>query len=63
VKSNVANEVSINLFTLQCTKQVVNDVEEHHVGSECGGQSTDSPSKERLPKMNQMEYRRMVVEA
>jgi hypothetical protein len=29
---------------------------------ECGGQSTDSPSKEGLLQMDQMEYRRMVVE-
>ncbi len=62
-RSNVANEVNINLFTSQRTRQAIDDAKEHHVGSECGGQSTDSPSKERLPKMNQMEYRRMVVEA
>jgi hypothetical protein len=36
VRSNAANEVSINLFTLQHTGQVVDDVEERHVGSECG---------------------------
>jgi hypothetical protein len=29
---------------------------------ECGGQSTDSPSKEGLLQMDQMEYIRMVVE-
>ncbi len=62
-RSNVANEVSINLFTLQCTGQVVDDVEEHHAGSECGGQNTDSPSEEELSQMNQIEYRKMVVKA
>jgi len=51
------------LFTLQHIRQVVNDVEEHQVGSECGGQSAYSPSKEGLFQMNQMEYRRMVFEA
>ncbi len=34
----------------------------HHVGSECGGQSTDSFSEEELRLMNHMEYKRMVVE-
>jgi hypothetical protein len=62
-RSNVANEVSINLFTLQHVGQVVDDAEEHHTGSECCGQNTYSPSKEGLPQMNQMEYKKMVVEA
>ncbi len=61
-RSNVANEVSINMFTLQHTKQEVNDAEEHHVGSEGGGQSTNSLSKEGLPLMNHMEYKKMVIE-
>jgi hypothetical protein len=42
-RSNATNEVSINLFTLQHIRQAVNDVEEHHVVGECGGQNTDSP--------------------
>jgi len=63
VRSNAANEVSINLFTLQHTRQEVNDVEEHHVGSECGGQNTDSLSEEGLLPMNHIEYRKMVLEA
>jgi hypothetical protein len=62
-KSNYVNEVIINLFTLQHIDQEINDVEVHHVGSECGGQSTYSFSEEKLPPMNHMEYRRMVVEA
>jgi hypothetical protein len=62
-RSNVANEVNINLFTLQHVGQVVVDVKEHHTGSECGGQSTYSPSKEGPSQMNQMEYKKMVVEA
>jgi hypothetical protein len=49
VKSNAANEVSINLFILQRIGQALDDAEEHHVGSECGGQSTYSPSEEGLP--------------
>ncbi len=51
------------MFTLQHTKQEVNDVEEHHVGSECGGQSTYSLSEEGLLPMNHIEYRKMVLEA
>ncbi len=51
------------MFTLQHTKQEINDVEEHHVGSECGRQSTYSLLEEGLPPMNHMEYRKMVVEA
>ncbi len=43
VRNNATNEVSINLFTLQHTEQVVDDVEEHHTIGECGGQSTNSP--------------------
>ncbi len=62
-RSNVANEASINMFTLQHTEQEVNDVEKHHVGIECGGQSTYSLSEEGLPPMNHMEYKKMVVEA
>ncbi len=61
-KCNFANEVIINLFILQHTKQEINDVEVHHAGSECGGQSIDSFLEEELPPMNHMEYRRMVVE-
>jgi len=59
-KSNVTNEANINLFTLQHTEQEVNDAEKHHARSECGGQNTFS--KEGLPPMNHVEYRRMVVE-
>jgi hypothetical protein len=44
-RSNVANEAIINLFTSQHTEQEVNDVEVHHVGSECGGQITNSFSE------------------
>ncbi len=62
VRSNATNEVSINLFTLQHTKQIVDDAKERHIVGECGGQSIDSPSKERLLQMDQMEYKRMVVE-
>jgi hypothetical protein len=62
-RNNAANETSMNLFTLQHTEQEVNDVEEHHVASECGGQSTYSLSKGGLPPMNHMEYKKMVVEA
>jgi hypothetical protein len=69
-RSNATNEVSINLFTLQHIGQAVqhigqavDDVEEHHTISECGGQSIDSPSKEGMPQMDQMEYKKMVVEA
>jgi hypothetical protein len=50
------------MFTLQHTKQEVNDAEEHNVGSECGGQNTNSLSKEGLPLMNHMEYKKMVIE-
>jgi hypothetical protein len=59
-KSNVANEVNINLLTLQHIGQAKDDVEDHHARSECGGQSTGSLS-EGLPQMNHMEYKRMVV--
>jgi hypothetical protein len=31
-RNNVANEGSIDLFTLQHTKQEVNDAKEHHAG-------------------------------
>jgi hypothetical protein len=62
-RSNAANEVIINLFTLQHTGQAINDVKEHHVGSECGGQNTYSLLEEGLPQMNHMEYKKMVVEA
>ncbi len=41
-RNNAANEANINLFTLQHTKQEVNDAENHHAGNECGGQSTYS---------------------
>ncbi len=61
-RSNATNEVNINLFPLQHIRQVVNDTEEHHIMGECGGQNIDSPSKEGLPQMEKMEYRRMVVE-
>jgi hypothetical protein len=46
---------------LQHIDQEINDVEVHHVGNECGAQSTYSFSEEKLPPMNHMEYRRMVV--
>jgi hypothetical protein len=62
-RSNATNEVNINLFTLQHIGQVIDDVEEHHIISECGGQNTDSPLKEGMPQMDQMEYKKMVVEA
>jgi hypothetical protein len=62
-RSNVTNEVSVNLFTLQHIGQAVDDAEEHHIVGECGGQSADSPLEEGLPQMDQMEYKRMVVEA
>ncbi len=55
--------VNINLFTLQHIGQEVNDVEGHHAGSECGGQSTYSILEKGLPPMNHMEYKKMVVEA
>jgi hypothetical protein len=60
-KSNFANEVNINLLTLQHIGQVEDHAEEHHARSECGGQNTYSLS-EGLPQMNHMEYKRMVVE-
>jgi hypothetical protein len=62
-RSNATNEVSINLFTLQPTGQVEDDVEEHHLVGYCGGPSTDSLSEEGLPYVYQMDCRRMVVEA
>jgi hypothetical protein len=62
-KSNATNKVSINLFILQHTRQVVDDVGEHHIVGKCGGQSIDSLLEEGLPQMDQMEYRIMVVEA
>jgi hypothetical protein len=40
------------MFTLQHTGQAVDDVKEHHVGSECGGQSTNSLLEEELLQMN-----------
>jgi hypothetical protein len=48
---------------LQHTGQAIDDAKEHHIVGECGGQSTDSPSEKGLPQMDQMEYKRMVVEA
>jgi hypothetical protein len=63
MKSSSANNVIIILFTLQHIDQEINDVEVHHAESECGGQSTNSFSKENLPPMNHIEYTRMVVEA
>ncbi len=62
MKSNFANKIIINLFTLQHIDQEINDVEVHHARSECGGQSTNSFSKEILPLMNHMECKRMIVE-
>jgi hypothetical protein len=62
-RSNPTNEAIINLFTLQHIEQEVNDAKVHHVGSECGGQSVDSFSEEKLLPMNHMEYKKMVVEA
>ncbi len=61
-RNNATNEVSINMFTLQPTGQAKDDVEEHHLVGDCGGPSTNSPSEEGLPHMDQMDYRRMVVE-
>jgi hypothetical protein len=54
-KSNVANEVNINLLTLQHIGQAKDDAEDHHAQSECGGQSTDS-LLEGLPQMNHIKY-------
>jgi hypothetical protein len=51
-RSNATNEVNINLFTLQPTRQAKDDVEEHHLVDDCGGLSTYSPSKEGLPQMD-----------
>jgi len=62
-RSNASNEVSINLFTLQPTRQAKSDVEEHHLVGNCGGLSTNSPLKEGLSRMDEMDYRSMVVEA
>jgi hypothetical protein len=62
-RSNATNEVSINLFTLQPAGQVGKDIEEHHLVGDCGGPSTNSPSEEGLPYVDQMDCRRMVVEA
>jgi hypothetical protein len=62
MKSSSANNVIIILFILQHTDQEINDAEVHHAESECGGQGTNSFSKEELPPMNHMEYKRMVVE-
>jgi hypothetical protein len=52
VRSNVTNEVSINLFTLQPIKQVEDDAEEHHLVDDYGGPSTNSPSEEELLQMD-----------
>ncbi len=62
MKSNFVNDAIINMFILQHTNQEINDVEVH-AGSECGGQNTNSFSKEELFPMNHMEHRRMVVGA
>ncbi len=62
-RSNATNEVSINLFTLQPAGQVEDDVKEHHLVGDYGGPNTYSPSKEGLPYVDQMDCRRMVVEA
>jgi hypothetical protein len=62
-RGNATNKVSINLFILQHIGQLVDDAGEHHTIDECDGQNTYSPSEEGLPQMDQMEYRRMVVEA
>ncbi len=62
-RSNATHEVNINLFTLQLVEQVEDNVEEHHLVGDCGGRTTNSPSEERLPYVNQMDCRRMVVEA
>jgi hypothetical protein len=50
------------LFILQHIRQSVDNVGEHHTIDECDEKNTDSPSEEGLPQMDQMEYRRMVVE-
>ncbi len=62
-RRNATNEVSINMFTLQPAGQAKDDVEEHHLVGDCGGASTNSPSQEGLLYVDQMDYRRMVVEA
>jgi hypothetical protein len=62
-RSNATNEVNINLFTLQPAGQAEEDIEEHHLVGDYGGPSTYSPSKEGLPCVDQMDCRRMVVEA
>jgi hypothetical protein len=62
-RSNATNKVSINLFTLQPIEQAENDVEEHHLVDDYGGLNTDSPSEEGLPYVDQMDCKRMVVEA
>jgi hypothetical protein len=51
------------LFTLQPVGQTKDDVEEHHLVGDYGGPSIDSPSEERLPYVDQMDYKSMVVEA
>ncbi len=50
------------MFILQHIRQSVDNVGEHHTIDECDEKNTDSPSEEGLPQMDQMEYRRMVVE-
>jgi hypothetical protein len=62
-RSNATNEVNINLFTLQPAGQAEDDVEEHHLVGDYGGPSTDSSSEEGKPYVNQMDCKRMVVEA
>jgi hypothetical protein len=51
------------MFTLQFAGQTEHAVEEHRLVGDCGGPSTDSPLKEGLPYVDQIDYRRMVVKA
>jgi len=62
-KSNATNEVNINMFTLQLAGQAEENVKEHHLVGDRGGPSTNSPLEEGLPYVDQMDYKRMVVEA
>ncbi|CAK9274530.1 unnamed protein product [Sphagnum jensenii] len=62
-RSNATNEVNINIFTLQLAGQAKENVKEHHLVGDYGGPSTNSPSEEGLPYVDQLDCRRMVVEA
>jgi len=56
VRNNATNEVSINMFTLQLAGQAEENVKEHHLVGDYGGLSTNSPSEEGLPYVDQMDY-------